>query len=193
MSSTVLSNMDLLKLKQKIAQIEQMKSSEGKTAFISCYVPAKMSQINLAKTHLNRELGSASFIKDKNTSKAVREGLSAILQRLKDSALPKHGHVYFVGHDEAGKLFVKTVQPLKPIENRVYICDSKFCVSPLQAQVDEASCETQRGFIIVDGNGALFATMRGKVPVIRHQFSVDLPKKHRKGGQSAGRFFRCRS
>ena len=180
-------------MKQKLAALSKMQSCEGKTAFISCYVPSKMAQINLAKSQLTRELGSASAIKDKNTGKAVREGLSAILHRLKEGPHPAKGYALFVGHSETGKLFVTSVEPLKPIDNRVYICDSSFCLSPLQAQIDEACCESVRGFLVVDGNSALFATMKGKVPVIRHQFCVDLPKKHRKGGQSAGRFFRCRS
>lgn len=48
------------------------------------------------------------------------------------------------------------------------------------------------GFIVVDGNGALFAKIVGSNKEIVHQFYVDLPKKHNKGGQSSVRFARIR-
>ena len=48
------------------------------------------------------------------------------------------------------------------------------------------------GFIVMDGNGALFGTLSGNTREILHKFSVELPKKHGRGGQSAMRFARLR-
>lgn len=48
------------------------------------------------------------------------------------------------------------------------------------------------GFIIVDGNGALYATLQGNSREILQKITVELPKKHRKGGQSSVRFARLR-
>jgi len=48
------------------------------------------------------------------------------------------------------------------------------------------------GFLIIDGNGSLFGTIRGNHKEILHKFNVDLPKKHGRGGQSALRFARLR-
>lgn len=48
------------------------------------------------------------------------------------------------------------------------------------------------GFIVIDGNGCLFATLCGNTREVLHQFTVDLPKKHGRGGQSALRFARLR-
>jgi peptide subunit release factor 1 (eRF1) len=48
------------------------------------------------------------------------------------------------------------------------------------------------GFLIMDGNGALFGTLQGSNKEVLHKFSVDLPKKHGRGGQSALRFARLR-
>jgi peptide chain release factor subunit 1 len=48
------------------------------------------------------------------------------------------------------------------------------------------------GFIVIDGNGCLFGTLCGNTKEVLHQFSVDLPKKHGRGGQSALRFARLR-
>jgi peptide chain release factor subunit 1 len=44
----------------------------------------------------------------------------------------------------------------------------------------------------MDGNGALFGTLSGNTREVVHKFSVDLPKKHGRGGQSALRFARLR-
>jgi peptide chain release factor subunit 1 len=44
----------------------------------------------------------------------------------------------------------------------------------------------------MDGNGTLFGTLSGNTRDIVHKFTVDLPKKHGRGGQSALRFSRLR-
>jgi len=44
----------------------------------------------------------------------------------------------------------------------------------------------------MDGNGSLFGTLSGNTREILHKFTVDLPKKHGRGGQSALRFARLR-
>lgn len=44
----------------------------------------------------------------------------------------------------------------------------------------------------LQGNGALFGTLSGNTRDVVHKFSVDLPKKHGRGGQSALRFARLR-
>lgn len=48
------------------------------------------------------------------------------------------------------------------------------------------------GFIVVDGNGALFGIVQGNNREILQKITVELPKKHRKGGQSSVRFARLR-
>ena len=48
------------------------------------------------------------------------------------------------------------------------------------------------GFIVMDGNGSLFGTVSGNTREVLHKFTVDLPKKHGRGGQSALRFARLR-
>ncbi len=44
----------------------------------------------------------------------------------------------------------------------------------------------------MDGNGSLFGTLSGNTREVLHKVSVDLPKKHGRGGQSALRFARLR-
>jgi len=48
------------------------------------------------------------------------------------------------------------------------------------------------GFLIIDGNGALFAVVQGNSFSVLHKLQVSLPKKHRNGGQSSVRFARLR-
>jgi transposase InsO family protein len=45
----------------------------------------------------------------------------------------------------------------------------------------------------MDGNGSLFGTVQGNTRTVLLKFSVDLPKKHGRGGQSANRFARIRT
>lgn len=49
------------------------------------------------------------------------------------------------------------------------------------------------GFIVADGNGALFGTLRGNLKTTLESFTVDLPRKHGRGGQSSNRFERIRT
>jgi len=44
----------------------------------------------------------------------------------------------------------------------------------------------------MDGNGCLFGTLQGNHKEVLLRYTVDLPKKHNKGGQSAPRFGRLR-
>jgi peptide chain release factor subunit 1 len=48
------------------------------------------------------------------------------------------------------------------------------------------------GFVVMDGSGALFGTLSGNTRDVLHRLTVDLPKKHGRGGQSALRFARLR-
>ena len=44
----------------------------------------------------------------------------------------------------------------------------------------------------MDGNGSLFGTLSGNTRDVLGKFTVELPKKHGRGGQSALRFARLR-
>ena len=99
-------------------------------------------------------------------------------------------------------------EPFKPINTSLYLCDNKFHTEALTALLadDNRSLLTtlpslfssqsyhfiRFGFIVMDGNGALFGTLQGNTRDVLHKFTVDLPKKHGRGGQSALRFARLR-
>jgi peptide chain release factor subunit 1 len=52
--------------------------------------------------------------------------------------------------------------------------------------------DTKYGFIVMDGHSTLFGTLSGNTRSVLEEFSVDLPPKHSRGGQSANRFARLR-
>ena len=81
------------------------------------------------------------------------------------------------------------IEPVRPIPVFTYRCDSKFHTDVLKEMLQDTE---KYGFIVVDGNGVLFATLSGNTSHILCKYQVSLPKKHRRGGQSAGRFFRLR-
>ena len=80
-------------------------------------------------------------------------------------------------------------EPFKPINTSLYLCDNKFHTEALQELLES---DDKFGFIVMDGNGSLYGTLAGNHREILHKFSVDLPKKHGRGGQSALRFARLR-
>src|SRR5260221_1684927 len=71
----------------------------------------------------------------------------------------------------------------------LYLCDNKFHT---EAWSELLESDQRFGFIVMDGNGSLFGTLSGNTREVIHKFTVDLPKKHGRGGQSALRFSRLR-
>lgn len=66
-------------------------------------------------------------------------------------------------------------EPFKPINTSLYLCDNKFHTEALSELLES---DSKFGFIIMDGNGALFGTLSGNTREILQRLSVDLPKKH---------------
>ncbi|KAG4927485.1 hypothetical protein JHK85_053971 [Glycine max] len=73
-------------------------------------------------------------------------------------------------------------EPFKPINASLYLCDNKFHIEALNELLES---DDKFGFIIMDGNDTLFGTLTGNTREVLHKFTVDLPKKHGRGGQSA--------
>eukprot|EP00559_Dactyliosolen_fragilissimus_P000943 CAMPEP_0184856266 /NCGR_PEP_ID=MMETSP0580-20130426/1446_1 /TAXON_ID=1118495 /ORGANISM="Dactyliosolen fragilissimus" /LENGTH=406 /DNA_ID=CAMNT_0027351189 /DNA_START=197 /DNA_END=1417 /DNA_ORIENTATION=+ len=143
---------------------------------------------------LSDEYGTASNIKSRVNRLSVLGAITSTQQRLKlYSKCPKNGLVVYCGTvitDEGKERRVNIdFEPFKPINTSLYLCDNKFHTEDLNELLidDEAF-----GFIVMDGNGSLYGTVQGSNREVLHKFSVDLPKKHGRGGQSALRFARLR-
>jgi peptide chain release factor subunit 1 len=80
-------------------------------------------------------------------------------------------------------------EPFKPVNNFLYLCDSRFHTEDLKYLLES---EDKFGFIVFDGSSCLYGTVQGSQRDVLHKFTVDLPKKHGRGGQSSVRFARLR-
>jgi peptide chain release factor subunit 1 len=180
------------KIKRLIQYLNQMKGNG--TSCITLIIPPE-DQISKSSKLLTDELGAASNIKSRVNRQSVLTAITSCLQKLKNytNKAPKNGLVLFCGEiicpDGKEKKINIDYIPFKPISGSGYICDSSFhtdCLQPLLQSDD------QFGFIIMDGSGCCYAMLQSNNKSIINQFSVDLPKKHGRGGQSAVRFGRLR-
>lgn len=143
---------------------------------------------------LTDELGTASNIKSRVNRLSVLSAITSTQQRLKlYNRVPTNGLVVYCGTiltDEGKERKVNIdFEPFKPICTSLYLCDNKFHTEALAELLAD---DDKFGFIIMDGHGSLFGTLSGNVREVLTKFSVDLPKKHGRGGQSALRFARLR-
>lgn len=138
--------------------------------------------------------GTASNIKSRVNRLSVLSAITSTQQRLKlYNKVPPNGLVVYCGEIITSEGKERRInidfEPFKPINTSLYLCDNKFHTEALSELLES---DQKFGFIIMDGNGALFGTLSGNTRDIVHKFSVDLPKKHGRGGQSALRFARLR-
>ncbi|GMI45764.1 hypothetical protein TrCOL_g9276 [Triparma columacea] len=182
---------EMFKIKKLIKNLTAARGNG--TSMISLIVPPG-DQISRVNKMLSDEYGTASNIKSRVNRLSVLGAITSTQQRLKlYNKCPKNGLVLYCGTvvtDEGKERRVNIdFEPFKPINTSLYLCDNKFHTEDLNELLidDEAF-----GFIIMDGNGTLYGTVQGSNKEILHKFSVDLPKKHGRGGQSALRFARLR-
>ena len=182
---------EMFKVKKLIKNLSAARGAG--TSMISLIIPPG-DQISRVNKMLGDEYGTASNIKSRVNRLSVLSAITSTQQRLKlYSKCPKNGLVMYCGTvvTEDGKERKVNIdfEPFKPINTSLYLCDNKFHTEDLNELLmdDEAF-----GFIIMDGNGSLYGTVQGSNREILHKFSVDLPKKHGRGGQSALRFARLR-
>uniref|UniRef100_A0A6T7R9P8 eRF1/Pelota-like N-terminal domain-containing protein n=1 Tax=Hanusia phi TaxID=3032 RepID=A0A6T7R9P8_9CRYP len=143
---------------------------------------------------LSEELATASNIKSRVNRSSVLSAITSVQQKLKYySKTPNNGLIIYCGtfYDENNKekKILVELEPLKPLNSSLYVCDSKFHTNVL---VEMIQVDQRIGFIIIDGKGVLFGLLIGINKEILFKLNVNLPKKHGRGGQSALRFSRIR-
>ncbi|WEW56282.1 translation termination factor eRF1 [Emydomyces testavorans] len=184
-------NIEIWKVKKLIKRLEAARGNG--TSMISLIIPPK-DQVSRAAKMLAEEFGTASNIKSRVNRLSVLSAITSTQQRLKlYNKVPPNGLVIYCGEiiTSEGKERKINIdfEPFKPINTSLYLCDNKFHTEALSELLES---DQKFGFIIMDGNGALFGTLSGNTRDVLHKFSVDLPKKHSRGGQSALRFSRLR-
>ena len=55
------------------------------------------------------------------------------------------------------------LEPYKPLHANIYKCQPTFHTEPLEALLED---DEKFGFIIIDGNGILFATLQGSNKIV---------------------------
>lgn len=184
-------NIEIWKIKKLIKSLEMARGNG--TSMISLIIPPG-SQISLTQKKLTEEYGTASNIKSRVNRLSVLSAITSTQQKLKlYTHCPKNGLVIYCGDviTDEGKEKKLNIdfEPFKPINTSLYLCDNKFHVEALSELLQD---DDRFGFIVMDGNGALFGAVSGNNREVLHKFTVDLPKKHGRGGQSAVRFSRLR-
>jgi len=184
-------NVEIWKIKKLIKSLEAARGNG--TSMISLIIPPK-DQISRVAKMLADEFGTASNIKSRVNRLSVLGAITSVQQRLKlYNKVPPNGLVIYCGTivtDEGKEKKVNIdFEPFRPINTSLYLCDNKFHTEALTALLAD---DNKFGFIVMDGNGSLFGTLSGNTREVLHKFTVDLPKKHGRGGQSALRFARLR-
>lgn len=184
-------NIEIWKVKKLIKALEAARGNG--TSMISLIIPPG-DQISRVNKMLAEEYGTASNIKSRVNRQSVLAAITSAQQKLKlYNKVPPNGLVLYTGtvvtEDGKEKKVTFAFEPFKPINASLYLCDNKFHTGPLSELLES---DEKFGFIVMDGNGTLFGTLSGNTREVLHKFTVDLPKKHGRGGQSALRFARLR-
>ncbi len=185
-------HIEMWKIKRIIKKLDESKGNG--TSMVTLVIPPKET-MNQITSFLNKEFAEAANIKSKQTMTSVQSAITSTREKLKlYKQTPPNGLIVFCGQIlmEDGKTEKKMtldIEPFRPAQAFMYKCENRFHSSCLQYLLED---DEKFGFIIVDGGGALFATLQGNVRNVLQKITVELPKKHGRGGQSANRFARLR-
>jgi len=183
----------IIKLKKLIKMLKSYSGST--TSLITLILPPK-SRIADYQSLLLNEYGTASNIKSRVNRQSVLDAITYAQAHLKlySHHAPDNGLFLVSGNvtDEHGKAQKITIgiEPIRPVTTSLYRCDNRFHTEELEKMLVD---DHTYGFIIVDGESCLYATYCGNVKNILYKFTVELPPKHGRGGQSALRFARHRT
>ena len=191
MSTATDEDIQIFKIKKLVKHLTDVRGNG--TSMITLIMPPK-TQLPLITKMLADEYGTATNIKSRVNKLSVLGAITSAQQRLKlYKDIPPNGLVLFTGTiDEHGKDKKVTIdfEPFRPINTSMYMCDNKFHTEALSELL---SSDEKYGFIIMDGSSTLFGTLTGNAREVLQKITVELPKKHGRGGQSAMRFARLRN
>ena len=111
---------------------------------------------------LASELAGAESIKSRQTRQSVLAAITSSREKLKlYRNTPANGLAIFCGviFMEDGKTEKKitiALEPFRPINVFAYKCQNSFHTEPLLSLLED---DDKFGFIVIDGNGVLFATL----------------------------------
>lgn len=185
-------SLDNFKIRNLIKQLNKITGLGTSMVTIAIKSGANISDTN---TLLTTEFGTASNIKSRVNRQSVLSAITSAQMALKKyNKTPSNGLAVFCGegfdpNTNRNKKFHITFEPHKPLNASYYRCDSSFHTHFLDDMIIDYDTF---GFIIIDGKETVYATLNGNEKRILGSFTVQLPKKHNKGGQSSVRFARLR-
>ena len=174
--------------------IKSLNNARGNgTSMISLIIPPG-DQVSRVSKMLTDEMGTATNIKSRVNRLSVLSAIRSTVEKLKlFNKVPPNGLVIYCGTiltaENKEKKVSYAIEPFKPINTSLYLCDNKFHTGPLSELLQS---NDKFGFLVMDGNGSLYGTLAGNTRNVLYKFGVELPKKHGRGGQSAVRFSRLR-
>lgn len=173
---------------------KKLEKAKGNGTSMITLIISKGSQISQVASMLTNEYGTASNIRSHVNKLSVQSAIRSCQEKLKQyNKIPPNGLIICVGtimtDNNKEKKVTYDFEPFKPINHFLYRCDNKFHLDSLNYLFND---EESYGFIIVDGHGCLIAKVTGRNKETLVEIDVDLPNKHRRGGQSSMRFGRIR-
>ncbi len=170
------------KLKKLIDQLAAIKGRH--TELVTVYVPVNYSLSEIIST-LRNEQSTSENIKSKPVRKNVTSALDKIIRHLQlYKKTPEHGLAIFCGNlsekEGAADIQIIAIEPPEEIKVKMYWCDQRFVLEPLQEMVAEKEIY---GIINLDKSDANIALLIGKrLEPLVHKESI-VPGKTRAGGQ----------
>ncbi len=187
----VVSLSEKLKLRRLIKQLKQYRGRH--TELVSVYIPGGYDLTKIINS-LQDEQGTATNIKDKNTSKSVITALERLIRTLRTiDKTPQNGLALFSGNisdrDNIDDFEVFVIEPPEPLNLKLYRCDQRFILDALE-EMD--ANEAKYALIVIDKSEATIGMLIGTSIRVIKNFHSTVPGKFKAGGQSAQRFARIR-
>ncbi len=181
----------LYRLKKLVEELEKMRGRH--TELVTVYCPSGYN-LNDVINQLRQEQGTAENIKSKGTRKNVVGALEKLIRHLQlFKGTPPNGIAAFAGNvsEAEGRTDIQlwSFEPSQPLSIKLYWCDQRFELSPLQEMMKEKEIF---GLIVMDKNEASVAALVGKRIEMLANIEGHVPGKSKAGGQSAARFDRVR-
>ena len=128
---------------------------------VTLVIPPK-ENMGRAMSFLADEYSQAANIKSKQTMTSVQSAITSTREKLKlYKNTPPNGLIIFCGtilmdDNKTEKKMTLDIEPFRPAQAFLYKCENKFHAECLNYLLED---DEKFGFIIVDGGGALFATL----------------------------------
>lgn len=152
-------HIEMWKIKRLINKLENTKGNG--TSMVTLVIPPK-DDVNRSMKLLANELSTAQNIKSRVTRQSVITAITSTKEKLKlYRQTPTNGLVIYCGvilmdDGKTEKKINFDFEPFRPINQFMYFCGGKFQTEPLKCLLAD---DEKFGFVVVDGNGALYATL----------------------------------